>query len=72
MVPAYQRTGVGGQLLRTVQDYILRQIGTDWAVSLELIGTREAVGFYARFGFEQRPCNWDGPGMFKMLRSIEK
>ena len=24
--------------------------------------------FYERHGFEQRPCAWDGPGMFKMLR----
>ncbi len=39
-----------------------------WAVSLELISTREAAAFYEKNGFEPRPCAWDGPGMMKMLR----
>ena len=30
--------------------------------------SKEAVAFYEKFGFEQRPCDWDGSGMFKMLR----
>ena len=38
------------------------------AVSLELISTKEALPFYRRMGFEERPCEWDGPGMMKMLR----
>ena len=40
----------------------------EWAVSLELISTKEAVPFYKKKGFEERPCEWDGPGMFKMIR----
>ena len=40
----------------------------DWAVSLELISSKEAVNFYKKYGFEERPCDWDGPGMFKMIR----
>lgn len=39
-----------------------------WEVSLELISTQEAVAFYKRQGFEERPCDWDGPGMFQMVR----
>ena len=39
-----------------------------WAVSLELISTKEAVPFYLSKGFEERPCDWDGPWMFKMIR----
>ena len=35
---------------------------------LELISTPEAVAFYKRQGFEERPCDWDGPGMFRMVR----
>lgn len=35
---------------------------------LELISTQEAVEFYKRQGFEERPCDWDGPGMFQMVR----
>lgn len=34
---------------------------------LELISTKEAVDFYKKHGFEERPCEWDGPGMFKMI-----
>ena len=39
-----------------------------WAVSLELISTKEALPFYRKMGFEERPCERDGPGMLKMLR----
>lgn len=35
---------------------------------MELISSKEAVGFYQKHGFEKRPCEWDGPGMFKMIR----
>lgn len=48
--------------------YIIESIVPDWAVSLELIDTKEAVPFYKKKGFEERPCEWDGPGMFKMIR----
>ena len=48
---------------------MVRLIGDGgWAVSLELISTKEAVPFYKKKGFEERPCEWDGPGMFKMIR----
>ena len=40
----------------------------DTAVGMELISSKEAVGFYQKHGFEERPCDWDGPGMFKMIR----
>ena len=40
----------------------------NWTVSLGLISSKEAVDFYKKFGFEERPCDWDGPGMFKMVR----
>ena len=38
----------------------------DWAVCLELNSSKEP--FCEQFGFEQRPWDWDGSGMFKMLR----
>ena len=47
--------------------YIKETVG-NWAVSLELISTIKAQKFYEKMGFETRPCEWDGPGMFKMLR----
>lgn len=42
-----------------VQKYLLEHKPEDWAVSLELISTKEAVGFYNKHGFEQRTCEWD-------------
>ena len=68
VVPAYQSKGVGTLLLNALEDYIKEHIVPDWAVSLELISSKEAVGFYQKHGFEERPCDWDGPGMFKMIR----
>lgn len=68
VVPAYQSRGVGALLLNAPEAYIREHIEPGWAVSLELISSKEAVGFYRKHGFEERPCDWDGPGMFKMLR----
>ena len=68
IIPSYQGKGVGKKLLAAVREYILKRLEEGWAVSLELISTQEAVPFYKRQGFEERPCDWDGPGMFQMVR----
>lgn len=67
VLPDWQGSGAGRMLLRAMEDYIKSSVEPGWAVSLELISTKEAVGFYKRMGFEVRPCEWDGPGMFKMI-----
>lgn len=67
VIPAYQSKGVGRFLIESIEKNIKESVG-DWAVSLELISTIEAQKFYEKMGFELRPCEWDGPGMFKMLR----
>lgn len=69
VLPTCQSKGVGSLLMAALETYIKDHIGPGWAVSLELISTREAVPFYKKKGFEERPCEWDGPGMFKMLRA---
>ena len=68
VLPAFQSKGVGTILIESIEGYIKDHIDENWAVSLELISTKEAVEFYKKKGFEERPCDWDGPGMFKMLR----
>lgn len=68
VIPSFQSKGVGTILMEGIERYIKDNIAENWAVSLELISTKEAVGFYKRKGFEERPCEWDAPGMFKMIR----
>ena len=66
--PEYQGKGVGRLLMNAIEEYIMSHIPKGWAVSLELISSKGREPFYEKFGFEQRPCDWDGAGMFKMLR----
>jgi GNAT superfamily N-acetyltransferase len=66
--PDYQAKGAGKMLLHALEQFIRDSIEPGWAVSLELISTKEALPFYRRMGFEERPSEWDGPGMMKMLR----
>ena len=66
--PEYQGKGVGRLLMNAMEDHIMAGIPDGWAVSLELISSKGREPFYEKFGFEQRPCDWDGAGMFKMLR----
>ena len=68
VVPSYQGKGVGNRLMMALECFVKECKPSDWAVSLELISSKEAVGFYKKYGFEERPCAWDGPGMFKMVR----
>ena len=68
VLPNHQHSGVGRFLLNAVENYIRSTVEPGWAVSLELISTKAAEGFYQKMGFEDRPNSWDGPGMFKMIR----
>ena len=68
ILPSYQGKGIGTGLIVALEKYIRDTVAPGWTVSLELISTKEAVPFYRRMGFEERPCEWDGPGMMKMLR----
>ena len=68
IVPSSQGKGVGKCLLTALEQYVKECKPLEWAVSLELISSKDAVDFYERFGFEKRPCDGVGPGMFKMIR----
>ena len=68
VIPEYHGKGAGTLLMNAVETYIHDILSPGWAVSLELISTKEAVPFYLGKGFEERPCDWDGPGMFKMIK----
>ena len=66
--PEYQGKGVGRMLMEAMESHITASIRDGWAVSLELISSKGREPFYEKFDFEKRPCDWDGAGMFKMLR----
>ena len=68
VIPPCEAKGIGTPLLHEAEKFIKESISPNWAVSLELISTKEGVAFYKRRGFEERPCESDGPGMFKMIR----
>lgn len=66
--PEYQGKGVGRLLMQAMESWVAENIREGWAVSLELISSKGKEQFYEKFGFEQQPCDWDGAGMFRMLR----
>ncbi len=73
VIPSVQSRGAGSLLMEAIEKYIRQNTEPKgWAVSLELISTKKAVPFYKMHGFEARPCECDGPGMFKMIRSLEE
>ena len=67
VLPDYQGQGVGRALMNAMESWIEKQLQPGWAVSLELISSKGKESFYAKFGFEQRPNDWDGAGMMKMV-----
>ena len=68
VIPEFHGKGAGTLLMNAVETYIHDILSPGWAVSLELISTKEAVPCYLGKGFEERPCDGDGPGMFKMIK----
>ena len=67
VLPDYQGQGVGRALMNATECWIKEQLQPGWAVSLELISSKGREAFYEKFGFEQRPNDWDGAGMMKMV-----
>ena len=70
--PSYQGKGVGTMLFDAVERFVRAHVSPEWTVSLELISSKTAVPFYKRKGFEEMPCDLDGPGMMKMLRPLNE
>ena len=64
--PEYQGKGIGQMLMNAMECWVKEQLQPGWAVSLELISSKGKEPFYEKFGFEQRPCDWDG-AMMKMI-----
>jgi|WetSurMetagenome_2_1015567.scaffolds.fasta_scaffold1019610_1 GNAT superfamily N-acetyltransferase len=67
ILPDYQGKGIGEKLMEHMIAYVKKQLPPGWKVSLELISSKGKEGFYHNFGFEDRPGDFDGAGMFMMV-----
>ena len=63
--PFFEGQGIGSALI----EFAIEQKNCDRLWVLEK--NTKAIRFYQKHGFEERPCEWDGPGMFKMIRVKE-
>lgn len=67
VLPQSQSQGNGKLLMDTIITTIKDSLSNGYKVSVELISSKGKEGFYERFGFEKRPCEHDGAGMFMMI-----
>ena len=64
----YWNMGIGSAMFSELIKIAKEHKGTE-IVELEFLqGNERGRALYEKFGFEQRPCDWDGAGMFKMVR----
>ncbi|WP_287823151.1 GNAT family N-acetyltransferase [Clostridium sp.] len=69
ILPEYQGNGLGKVLMNHMISFIKQQLPKGYKVSLELIRSKGKEPFYSKFGFEERPCQWGGAGMFMMVEA---
>jgi len=66
-LPQSQSQGNGKLLMNTIIATIKNNLSNGYRVSIELISSKGKERFYEKFGFEKRPCEHDGAGMFMMI-----
>lgn len=67
ILPKKQARGNGKILMNAIIDTIKNELSNGYKVSLELISSKGKEEFYEKYGFEKRPCDYDGAGMFMMI-----
>lgn len=67
VLPEYQEKGIGALLIKNIIDYIKNNTPNGWKVSVELMSAKGKESFYKKFGFESRPNENFGSGMFMMI-----
>ena len=67
IMPEYQGRGIGKVLLAHVENYIKNELEEGWNTCLELMSAKGKEEFYKKFGFEERPTEFRGAGMMKMI-----
>lgn len=65
--PEYQGRGIGKALVEHVENYIKNQLEDGWCSCLELMSAKGKEEFYKKVGFVERPTEYGGAGMMKMV-----
>lgn len=60
---AYQKKGIGKELVLHTMDYVRKQIQPGWKIKMVLAAAKGKEGFYEKLGFLIRPNENGGPGM---------
>ena len=68
VIPSHQSNGVGSKLMAALEHFVKECKPADWAVSLELISSKEAVTSIKNSVLKNAPVIGTAPGMFKMIR----
>lgn len=72
VIPEYQSRGVGRIIINDMLSYLKEITPKDWKFSVELMSALGKETFYEKFGFEKRPSNSCGAGMFLMVVNIDE
>jgi GNAT superfamily N-acetyltransferase len=67
VLPAYQRKGIGKEIMTRIMTYIKENISPGQAKFINLMSAKGKEGFYKKFGFEERPNDKNGCGMTQWI-----
>ena len=67
VIPDYQRSGVGQQIMENLIDYVKKLKLPDTEIMLDLMCAVGREEFYKKYGFIARPTEKLGPGMIMYI-----
>lgn len=71
VLPEYQGFGVGQLIFENIMDFITNELSKGNPVMVNLMAAAGKEGFYEKFGFERRPNDSVGAGMFQWINLNE-
>ncbi|MCD3197518.1 GNAT family N-acetyltransferase [Clostridium botulinum C/D] len=67
VLPEYQGKGIGRKIIEDMMSFIKETNPKGCKCLIELTSASEKEGFYGKFGFQKRPCETSGAGMFLLM-----
>lgn len=71
VMPAYQRQGIGREMVTRLTSWLQDQLKPGWNLKLNLSAAEGKEPFYEKLGFRRRPCENAGSGMDKWMHGKE-